>query len=191
MKRVALIAATLAGACAWCPPAHAGIYEVHACGSVAGAAQNAFVAMADPMMSAYSICPPSSGVGTGIVTKATSNGGRAPYLAGAYQVFSAPPGTELVDVTFNPGAIRLNADWSVGIVAFNSDWDSADYPYGCYPWTSYCGVGTPVFSIQAAVNLFAHARTSGSRRAASTRPGATCRRVRSIPPTAGSSRPPT
>ena len=68
--------------CAVAAPAHAGIYEVRACGSVAGAAQNAFVAMADPMMSAYSICPPSSGVGTGIVTKATSNGGRAPYLAG-------------------------------------------------------------------------------------------------------------
>jgi hypothetical protein len=157
VKRVALIVATLAAACAPAPAAHAGIYEVHACGSVAGAAQNAFVAMADPMMSAYSICPPASGVGTGIVTKATSNGGRAPYLAGAYQVFSAPPGTELVDVTFNPGAVRLNADWSVGIVAFNSDWDSADYPYGCYPWTSYCGVGTPVYSIQAAVNLLARA----------------------------------
>ncbi len=110
------------------------------------------------MMSAYSICPPSSGVGTGIVTKAPSNGGRAPYLAGAYQVFTAPPGTQLVDVTFNVGAIRLNYDWSVGIVAFGNDWDAGDYPYGCYPWNSYCGVGTPVFSIQASVNLYSHAR---------------------------------
>ena len=41
-----------------CPgPRQAGIYEVRACGSVAGAAQNAFVAVADSMMSAYSICP--------------------------------------------------------------------------------------------------------------------------------------
>ena len=74
-------------------PAHAGFYEVRACGSVAGGTQNAFAALADPGMSAYSICPPSSGVGTGIVTKASSNGGRAPYGAGAYQVFTAPPGT--------------------------------------------------------------------------------------------------
>ena len=109
-------------------------------------------------MSAYSICPPSSGVGTGIVTKATSNGGRAPYGAGAYQVFTAPPGTQLVDVKFNVGAIKLNWDWSVGIVAFGGDWDAGDYPYGCYPWTTYCGVGTPVFSIQAAAPLFSHAR---------------------------------
>ena len=139
-------------------PAHAGIYEVRACGSVAGGAQNAFVPSADTGMSAYSICPPSSGVGTGIVTKASSNGGRAPYGAGAYQVFTAPPGTQLVDVRFNVGAIKLNWDWSVGIVAFGGDWDAGDYPYGCYPWTSYCGVGTPVFSIQAAAPLFSHAR---------------------------------
>ena len=139
-------------------PARGGTYEVHACGSLAGAAQNAFAAMADPMMSAYSICPPSSGVGTGIVTKATSNGGRAPYGAGAYQVFTAPPGTQLADVTFNPGAIRLSSDWSVGIVAFDGDWDAGDYPYGCYPWNSYCGVGTPVFSITATVHLYSHGR---------------------------------
>ena len=139
-------------------PAHAGFYEVRACGSVAGGTQNAFAALADPGMSAYSICPPSSGVGTGIVTKASSSGGRASYGAGAYQVFTAPPGTGLEDVTFNVGAIRLNWDWSVGIVAFSGDWDAGDYPYGCYPWTSYCGVGTPVYSIQAAVGLYGHPR---------------------------------
>ncbi len=150
-----LAAAALLGAA---PAADAGIYEVRACGSVAGGAQNAFAASDGPMMSAYSICPPSSGVGTGIVTKASSNGGRAPYGAGAYQVFTAPPGTELADVTFNVGAIRLSGDWSVGIVAFDGDWDAGDYPYGCYPWNSYCGIGTPVFSISASVNLFSHSR---------------------------------
>ena len=56
------------------------------------------------------------------------------------------------------GAIRLNYDWSAGIVAFGTDWDAGDYPYGCYPWNSYCGVASSVFSIAATVNLFAHAR---------------------------------
>jgi hypothetical protein len=158
MRLAAAAACALVLAVASAAPARAGIYEVYACGSTAGAAQNAFQAVADSMMSAYSICPPSSGVGTGIVTKATSNGGRAPYLAGAYQVFTAPPGTELADVTFNPGAIRLSHDWSAGIVAFDSDWDAGDYPYGCYPWNSYCGIGNSVFSISATVNLYSHTR---------------------------------
>ncbi len=158
MRFLAAAAGALALAMSWVAPARAGIYEVYACGSTAGAAQNAFAAAADSMMSAYSICPPSSGVGTGVVTKATSNGGRAPYGAGAYQIFTAPPGTELANVTFNVGAIRLNYDWSVGIVAFDSDWDAGDYPYGCYPWNSYCGVATPTFSIAATVNLYSHSR---------------------------------
>ena len=158
MRFLAAAAGALVLAMASATPARAGIYEVYACGSTAGAAQNAFQAVADSMMSAYSICPPSSGVGTGIVTKATSNGGRAPYLAGAYQIFTAPPGTELAEVTFNPGAIRLNYDWSAGIVAFDADWDAGDYPYGCYPWNSYCGVTSSVFSISATVNLYSHSR---------------------------------
>ncbi len=158
MRLLVAAACTATLAVAVAAPAQAGVYEVHACGSIAGAAQNAFAAAADSMMSAYSICPPSSGVGTGIVTKATSNGGRAPYGAGAYQVFTAPPGTQLAEVTFNVGAIRLSYDWSVGIVAFGGDWDAGDYPYGCYPWNSYCGVGTSVFSIAATVNLYSHPR---------------------------------
>ncbi len=158
MRTFGAAAATLVLALASAAPARAGSYEVYACGSTAGAAQNAFQAVADSMMSAYSICPPSSGIGTGIVTKATSNGGRVPYLAGAYQIFTAPPGTELADVTFNPGAIRLNYDWSVGIVAFDSDWDAGDYPYGCYPWNSYCGAVSSTFSIAATVNLYSHSR---------------------------------
>ena len=75
--------------------ADAGVYEVHACGGPAGAAQSAFAAAADPQMEAYSICPPQSAVGTGIATKATSSGGIAAYGAGAYQVFTAPAGASL------------------------------------------------------------------------------------------------
>jgi hypothetical protein len=156
---LAATAAALALAFAHVPSAPAGVYTVYSCGGPGGGSAEAFTPMADPMLQAYSLCPPSSGVGTGIVTKATSNGGRAAPGAGAYQVFTAPPGNELIDVTFNVGAIRLSGDWSVGIVAFgHQDWDAGDYPYGCYPWNSYCGIGTSVFSAAATVNLYSHAR---------------------------------
>ena len=62
-------------------------------------------------------------VGTGIATKATSNGGFAGYWAGAYQVFTAPPGASLQSVTFTAGAIRLDEYWTAGIVAYNRDTD--------------------------------------------------------------------
>jgi hypothetical protein len=138
--------------------ARAGEYAVYACGGPAGGAQNAFVPSADSMMSAYSICPAASAVGTGVVTKATSSGGFARYGAGAYQVFTAPPGAQLGNVTFNVGAIRLSFQWTVGIVAYDGDFYAGDYPYGCYPWNGYCGVGTSVFSPPATVNLFSHGR---------------------------------
>jgi hypothetical protein len=155
--RFALLVAL--GAALFPAAAEAGQYEVYSCGGPAGAAQNAFVPSADVMMSAYSICPPSSGVGTGIVTKASSNGGVAPNGYGAYQVFVAPPGASLANVSFTVGAIRLSYQWTVGIVAYDAgDFFAGDYPFGCYPWTSYCGIGTPVFSIPATVNLYSHGR---------------------------------
>jgi hypothetical protein len=138
--------------------ARAGTYDVYACGGPAGAAQNAFVASANANMDAYSICPPGSSVGTGIVTKATSSGGVAPYFAGAFQVFSAPAGASLHSVTFNVGAIRLHDYWSTGIVSFDGDFNSGDLPYGCYPFRSGCGVGTPTFSVRQTVPLYNRAR---------------------------------
>ena len=112
-------------------PAHAGSYDVYACGGPAGGVQDAFVPSEDANMDAYSLCPPGASVGTGIVTKATSSGGVAPYFAGANQVFTAPPGASLQSVSFAVGAIRLHDYWTVGIVAFNSDSDLVT-PYGCY-----------------------------------------------------------
>lgn len=156
MRRIAIL--LIAGGTLLPATARAGQYEVFACGGAAGGAQNAFAPAADSMMSAYSICPPSSAVGTGIVTKATSNGGVAPNGYGAYQIFTAPPGAEVANVTFTVGAIRLSSQWTVGIVAYDGDFFAGDYPYGCYPWTSYCGIGTSVFSIPATVNLFSHSR---------------------------------
>ena len=138
--------------------AHAGTYDVFACGGPAGAVQQAFVASADANMDAYSICPPRSSVGTGVVTKASSNGGMASYLAGAYQVFTAPPGATLQSVTFNVGAIRLHDYWSTGIVAFDGDFNAGDLPYGCYPFLPGCGVGTPTFALRQTVFLHNRAR---------------------------------
>jgi hypothetical protein len=138
--------------------AHAGTYDVLACGGPAGASQRAFVASADANMDAYSICPPGSSVGTGIVTKAMSSGGVAPYFAGAFQVFSAPAGATLHSVSFNVGAIRLHDYWSAGIVAFDGDFNSGELPYGCYPFRPGCGVGTPTFSIRETVPLYNRAR---------------------------------
>jgi hypothetical protein len=138
--------------------ADAGVYEVHACGGPAGAAQRAFAAAADPQMEAYSICPPQSAVGTGIATKASSRGGIAAYGAGAYQVFTAPAGASLHSVSFNVGAIRLDNLWSVGLFAFDGDWNAGDRPYGCYPAQPGCGVGTPNFSIRADVPLSSRTR---------------------------------
>jgi hypothetical protein len=110
-------------------------------------------------MEAYSICPPQSAVGTGVVTKATSRGGLAGYGAGAYQVFTAPAGATLDSVAFNVGVIRLAPYWSVGLVAFDGDYNSdGDLPYGCYHGSAGCGVGTPAFSVRVAAPLYGHAR---------------------------------
>jgi hypothetical protein len=158
-RRIATCAAVVGLALALSSAAaHAGTYDVFACGGPAGAVQQAFVASADANMDAYSICPPRSSVGTGIVTKASSNGGTAAYLAGAFQVFTAPPGATLQSVTFNVGAIRLHDYWSTGIVAFDGDFNAGDLPYGCYPFLPGCGVGTPTFSLRQTVPLHNRAR---------------------------------
>jgi hypothetical protein len=155
--RNALCAAVLAAAL--CPgAAQGGTYDVLACGGAAGSVQQAFVAAEDANMDAYHLCPPGSSVGTGIVTKATSSGGVAPYLGGAYQVFTAPAGASLQSVTFNVGAIRLENYWSVGIVAFDGDFNAGVQPYGCYAFRTGCGVGTPTYSIVETVPLYNRAR---------------------------------
>jgi hypothetical protein len=139
--------------------ANAGTYDVYACGGPAGAVQRAFAPVADAQMEAYSICPPQSGVGTGIATKASSRGGLAAYGAGAYQVFTAPPGTSLEKVSFNVGAIRLVNYWSVGIVAFDGDYNAdGNLPYGCYHGDDGCRVGTPTFSLRVEAPLFGRSR---------------------------------
>ena len=154
-----LLTAAALAAFAVAAPAAAGTYEVNACGGIAGGAQNSFAAVADANMSAYSICPATPNApGTGIVTKATSNGGRAGYLHGAYQIFEAPPGSVLESVTFNPAAIRLSQDWTAGIVAYDGDFNRGDLPYGCYAFRPGCAFGTPSFTVPVTVGLNGHLR---------------------------------
>jgi hypothetical protein len=162
MRSAAAFAGVLA-ALSIAASANAGVYEVYACGGPAGAAQNAFSRAADPLMDAYSICPPASAVGTGIVTKATSGGGFARYFTGAYQIFEAPPGTSLESVTFNVGAIRLENYWSVGIVTYDGDFNVGELPYGCYYGRAGCGFGTSSFSPPVTVPLYGAYRHSKFR----------------------------
>ena len=81
-----------------------------------------------------------------------------PYCAGAYQVFTAPPGASLQSVSFTVGAIRLHDYWSVGIVAFDSRLRSGRLPYGCYPFRAGCGIGTPTFNYRTTVPLYNRAK---------------------------------
>ena len=138
-------------------PARAGIYEVYACGGAAGGAQNAFVASADANMSAYSICPPGSPVGTGIVTKATSSGGVAPYLAGAFQVFDAPAGADARERHLQrrrDPAARLLVGWHRRLRRRLQS--RATTRTAATRGTPGCGIGTPVFSIRVTVHLYSH-----------------------------------
>ena len=97
-------------------------------------------------------------MGTGIATKAKSTGGVAAYLAGAFQVFTAPPGASVQSVSFDVGAIRLDDHWSVGIVAFDSNTDPGVLPYGCYAFRAGCGIGTPTFNHRTTVPLYHRSR---------------------------------
>lgn len=143
------------------PSASAGSYEVVACGGAAGGAQNAFAGAADGQMAAYNICPnvPSNPV-SGIVTRAsaTAGPGWVPHLAGAYQIFEAPPGASLASVSFDLAAIRLAGYWTTGVVAYDGDFNFGDLPYGCYAGTAGCAIGTPSFFGPVTVGLNGHSR---------------------------------
>ena len=125
---------------------------------------------ADSMMSAYSICPPSSGVGTGIVTKATSNGGRAPYLArGVPGVHARRRAPSSPTSPSTPARSASTSDWSAGIVAFDGDWDAGDYPVRLLPVDLLLRHRELRSSRSRRRSTCSRTRASGSRRAASTR----------------------
>jgi hypothetical protein len=155
---VVIVGAALAAAV---PPAVAGSYDVYACVAGGGGAQNAFAAVADPGMTAYSSCPNvPSNPASGMVARAsaTNGPGWVGYMAGAYQIFEAPPGASLASVTFDVAAIKLASYWSTGLVAYDGDFNVGDLPYGCYPGSPGCGIGTPSFFGPVTARLGGHSR---------------------------------
>ena len=79
-------------------------------------------------------------------------------LAGAYQVFEAPPGASLASVSFDVAAIRLASYWTTGIVAFDNNFNSGALPYGCYAGSAGCAIGSQSFFGPVTVGLGGHAR---------------------------------
>ena len=140
--------------------AGAGTYDVYACGGPAGAAQRAFAAAADPQMEAYSICPPQSGVGTGIATKATSRGRDRRLTAPAPIRCSRRRRARRSRALRSTSARSASTSyWSVGIVAFDGDFNStAICRTAVTTGRPGCGVGTPTFSIRVNAPLLGHTR---------------------------------
>lgn len=139
----------------------AGSYDVLACVGAAGGAQNAFAAAADPGMAAYNACPNTpSNPASGMVTRAsaTAGPGAVGYLAGAYQIFEAPPGASLASVTLDLAAIRLASYWTTGVLAYDGDFNAPVGAYGCYAGSAGCTIGTPSFFGPVTVGLGGHAR---------------------------------
>jgi hypothetical protein len=159
--RMAAIVLALAAAVALPAPARAGSYEVSACAITNGGAQNAFVAAAYPGMAAYTACPNTpSNPASGLVTRASASAGpgAVPMLAGAYQVFEAPPGASLASVSFDVAAIRLASYWTTGIVAFDGNFDAGLLPYGCYAGNPGCSIGSQSFFGPVSVGLGGHSK---------------------------------
>ncbi len=141
--------------------ARAGSYDVTACATTNGGAQNAFIAAVYPGMSAYLSCPNTpSNPASGMVTRAsaTAGPGTVPMLAGAYQVFEAPPGASLASVSFDVAVIRLASYWTTGIVAFDNNFDSGSLPYGCYAGSPGCSIGSQSFFGPVTVGLGGHSK---------------------------------
>jgi len=139
----------------------AGTYDVLACAGAAGGAQNAFAAAADPGMAAYNACPNApSNPASGMVTRAsaTAGPGSVGYLAGAYQIFEAPPGASLASVTLDLAAIRLASYWTIGVLAYDGDFNAAAGAYVCYAGSAGCAIGTHSFFGPVTVGLGGHSR---------------------------------
>lgn len=118
--------------------ASGGAYDVYAC---YGGADNSWSQFADPGMAAYDLCPnnPSQLI-SGMVVRASVASATVGYLQGAYQVFSAPAGASLAEVSFTVSPYRWEGHWTVGFVAFDGDFNRGDLPYGCYAYQAGCGI---------------------------------------------------
>lgn len=143
--RAIVLAFALTAAAA--PAARAGTYDVHSCGGAAGGQDNAWVQSADAGMAAYDSCPNSPNtIHTGLVTRTSVGSGSVGFLAGASQVFSAPAGTSLVDMSFDAAPYRAENHWTVGFVAYDADPFAGDLVWGCYANQAGCAIVPANFS---------------------------------------------
>jgi hypothetical protein len=134
-------------------PARAGTYDVYACN---GGADNSWAQFADAGMAAYDSCPGNLGsLISGMTARASVGSGAVGYFRGAYQVFSAPPGTSLAQMTYMAAIYRWETFWSVGLVAFDGDFNQGDLPWGCYPGPG-CGIVPFNFTGPYTVGLGGH-----------------------------------
>ena len=137
MTRLALTCAIALLLIGGAPPARAGTYEVIACD---GGPDNSWADYADAGMAAYQLCPNNpSDLISGIIARASSGGGTVGYLRGAYQIFSAPAGASLVQMTFTVSPWRWEQHWSVAIVPYDANFN-VDAVWGCYAGQPGCGI---------------------------------------------------
>jgi Big-like domain-containing protein len=131
-----------------------GSYDVVAC---KGGADNSWAQSADPGMAAYDLCPnnPSSLI-SGIIARASVGSGAVGYLQGAYQVFTAPPGASLAQMTFDAAPYRWEQHWTVGVVAYDGNFNVGDLPWGCYAGQPGCGIVPGTFFGPITIGLGGH-----------------------------------
>lgn len=95
--------------------ASAGGYDVWACNGFGGATWS-FASFSDPGMAAYHQCHG----GEGIIARSNYDNGTSGWLAGAYQVFDAAPGTVVESMHFAARVEREDCRYAAQLVAGDS-----------------------------------------------------------------------
>src|SRR5215208_4060014 len=136
MKRL-LALTTAAPTAGLAPPAIAGTYQVRACGDAIG--NGSWVPhVSNGYVTAYSSCP-----GEGIVTRMSGGSERAPNFSGAFQEFTAPPGTRITHLS---GNFLFNSQngWNLGFIDDSVRWawcGGSCTSFGSY-WTTNISLNT-------------------------------------------------
>ncbi|UTI66132.1 hypothetical protein NBH00_07990 [Paraconexibacter antarcticus] len=127
------------------PPASANGYDLHACDATwSSPANNAFAAVADPGMTAYSECP----AGKGMVVRNVYDGGTTSAFQGAYLILDAPTGTSIGSIDFDAGYQRHDCSYNVALVASGPDLGGHDV------WGTGPGQGCDSFETPGEGNFF-------------------------------------
>jgi hypothetical protein len=133
-----------------------GTYDVVAC---RGGPDNSWAQSADAGMAAYDLCPnnPHELI-SGIITRASVGSGAVGYLQGAYQVFTAPPGASLAEMTFDVSPYRWELHWTVGILGYDEDFNREELRWGCYAGLPGCAIVPGSFWGPTTIALFGHSQ---------------------------------